>query len=45
MEAGYNRRYKTNVVNNTDAGGMDDASQKHFKDLFLQQVRYNNARR
>ena len=45
MEAGYNRRYKTIVVNNTDAGGMDESAQKHFKDLFLQQVRYNNARR
>ncbi|SVD68613.1 uncharacterized protein METZ01_LOCUS421467, partial [marine metagenome] len=44
MEAGYNRRYKTVVVNNTDAGGMDESAQKHFKDLFLKQVRYNNAR-
>ena len=45
MEAGYNRRYKTIVVNNTDASGMDESAQKHFKDLFLQQVRYNNATR
>ena len=45
MEAGYNRRYKTIVVNNTDTSGMDESAQKHFKDLFLQQVRYNNARR
>ena len=45
MEAGYNSRYKTIVVNNTDASVMDESAQKHFKDLFLQQVRYNNARR
>ena len=45
MKAGYNRRFKTIIVNNSDPSGIDDTAHKHIKDLFLKQVRYNNARR
>ncbi|MAH44158.1 hypothetical protein CL614_10670 [archaeon] len=44
MKNGYNKKYKTIVVNNADNAMLDANAQKHFRDLFAEVQRYNKAR-
>ena len=43
MKNGYDKKYKTIIVNNSEMAMLEAKAQKHFQELFSEIERYNNA--
>jgi len=43
-DGGYDKKYRTEIVINSSTTGLDESAEKHFKNLFTEVQRYNNAR-